>query len=249
MISNIRIVLIGTLYSGNIGSTCRAMANYGLSDLVLVNPVCADGWSEASKFAVHGASVLEGRRTVTTFDEAVADCVAVVGTTARLGLYRQHVRTPREAAPGLLALAGGGPVALVFGREDKGLLNDEIARCTHLLRIPTGPGYVSLNLAQAVLLCVYELFLAGDAYEPPCEKSAPALAAQRQKLLSMWRDMLLLIGFMAPEKADHMMQGIQRIFSRGALTTDDVNILMGVARQSDWAARHPKAAADMNGKA
>jgi tRNA/rRNA methyltransferase len=237
MISNIRIVLIGTLYSGNIGSVCRAMANFGLTDLVLVSPVCADGWAEASKFAVHGAAVLEGRRTVATFDEAVSDCVAVVGTTARLGLYRQHVRTPREAAPGLLALAGGGSVALVFGREDKGLLNDEVARCTHLLRIPTGTEYTSINLGQAVLLCAYELFLASDSYAPPCEKAPPAQAAHRLRLLEIWREMLLLIGFMTPEKADHMMQGVQRIFSRGALTTDDVNILMGVARQAGWAAR------------
>ncbi len=238
MLSRIRIVLVGSLYSGNIGSACRAMANFGISDLVLVKPVCADGWAEASKFAVHGAPVLEGRRTVETFDEAVADCTAVVGTTARLGLYRQHVRTPREAAPGLLALANGGPVALVFGREDKGLLNDEVARCTHLLRIPTGTNYTSINLAQAVLLCSYELFLASEAYSPPCEKAPPALAVHRMKLLDMWREMLLLIGFMTPEKTDHMMQGVQRIFSRGALTTDDVNILMGVARQADWAARN-----------
>ncbi len=239
MLSRIRIVLIGTLYSGNIGSVCRAMANYDLSDLVLVAPVCADGWAEATKFAVHGAPVLEARRTVATFDEAVADCTAVVGTTARLGLYRQHVRTPREAASDLLALTGDGSrIALVFGREDKGLLNDEVARCTHLLRIPTGPGYTSLNLAQAVLLCAYELFLASDSYEHPVEKSPLALAAHRLKLLEMWREMLLLIGFMTPEKADHMMQGVQRIFSRGALSTDDVNILMGVARQADWAAHH-----------
>ncbi len=240
MLSRIRIVLVGTLYSGNIGSVCRAMANFGLSDLVLVAPACVDGWDEAAKLAVHAATILEGRRTVGTLDEAVADCVAVVGTTARLGLYRQHVRTPREAAPGLLALAAGGPVALVFGREDKGLLNGEVARCTHLLRIPADSGYVSLNLAQAVLLCAYELFLAGDSYEPPCEKSPPALASHRLKLLQMWRGMLLLIGFMDEEKADHMMQGIQRIFSRGAFSADDVNILMGVARQADWAARHPR---------
>lgn len=236
----IRIVLIGSLYSGNVGSVCRAMANFGLSDLVLVSPQCLDGWDDAAKLAVHATSILEGRRTVATFDEAVADCVAVVGTTARLGLYRQHVCTPREAAPGLLALASDGTVALVFGREDKGLLNDEVARCTHLLRIPADSCYVSLNIAQAVLLCAYELFLAGDTYEPPCEKSPTALVAQRLKLLQMWREMLLLVGFMSAEKADHMMQGVQRIFSRGARSVDDVNILMGVARQANWAARHPQ---------
>jgi tRNA/rRNA methyltransferase len=233
-----RIVLVDTLYSGNIGSVCRAMANMGLHDLTLVNPRCIDGWADADRLACHATDILNGRRTCTTLAEAVGDCAAVVGTTARLGLYRQHVRTPRELAPELLRLAGrGGRVALVFGREDKGLLNDEIAICTHLMRIPVAPEYVSLNISQAVLLCCYELYMALGAYEAPQEKSELAPASQRIKLLEMWRAMLLRIGFMNEEKSDHMMQGIQRVFARGAQTADDVHILMGVARQADWAAR------------
>ena len=167
-----------------------------------------------------------------TLDEAVADCTAVVGTTARLGLYRQHVRTPREWAPELLQTAARGRVALVFGREDNGLANDEVARCTHLIRIPTSTDYVSINLAQAVMICCYELFVAGGVFEVPGEKSPPAPAAQRNRLLTLWRQAMLAIGFLHEETADHMMQGFQRIFSRGVKSEDDAHIMMGVARRN-----------------
>ena len=237
VLDNIRVVLVGTLYSGNVGSVCRAMANMGVGDLVLAGPQLCDNWEEAARMAVHATAILESRRETPTLAEAVSDCAFVVGTTARGGLYRQHVKTPRELAPELLRLAGNGKVALVFGREDKGLSNDEIGLCTHLIRIPVHPDYTSLNLSQAVLLCCYELYSALGSYEPPVEKSLPAVAAHKQKLTEMWREMLLLIGFMKEDKADHMMQGVQRVFSRGVYSEDDVAIMMGVARQADWAAR------------
>ena len=239
-LSSFRIVLVSPLYSGNVGSICRAMANMGVRDLVLVAPQIVDGWAEGERLACHAIDLLQARREVATLEEAVGDCVAVVGATARLGLYRQHVRTPRESAPELVKVAGTGRVALVFGREDKGLLNDEIGVCTHLIRIPTANEYVSLNLAQAVMVCCYELFLALGKYEPPQEKSDVATAGHRIQLMKMWRQLLLDIGFMKPDKADHMMQGIQRVFSRGAVTRDDVDILMGMARQADWAAKQGK---------
>jgi len=238
VLKNIRVVLVGTLYSGNVGSVCRAMANMGVHDLVLAGPQICDNWEDASKLAVHATDILEARREVPTLAEAVADCAFVVGTTARGGLYRQHVKTPREVAPELLRLAANGKIALVFGREDKGLFNDEIGQCTHLIRIPVHPDYTSLNLSQAVLLCCYELFSALGTYEPPVEKSLPAVAARKHKLIEMWREMLLLIGFMKEDKADHMMQGVQRIFSRGVYSDDDVSIMIGVARQADWAAKN-----------
>ncbi len=238
VLDNIRVVLVGTLYSGNVGSVCRAMANMGVRELVLAGPQLCDDWSEAARLAVHATGILEARRECATLAEAVADCAFVVGTTARGGLYRQHVKTPRELAPELLRLAAHGRVALVFGREDKGLLNDEIGLCTHLIRIPVHPDYASLNLAQAVLICCYELYGALGSYEAPVEKSPPASAAHKLKVTEKWREMLLLIGFMKEDKADHMMQGVQRIFSRGVYSEDDAAILMGVARQADWAARN-----------
>lgn len=238
VLDNIRVVLVGTLYSGNVGSVCRAMANMGIRELTLAGPAICDEWSEAARLAVHATDILEARRETPTLAEAVADCAFVVGTTARGGLYRQHVKTPREVAPELLRHAANGKVALVFGREDKGLFNDEIGLCTHLVRVPVHADYASLNLAQAVLICCYELYGALGTYEPPVEKSPPAVAAHKQKVMEKWREMLLLIGFMKEDKADHMMQGVQRIFSRGVYSEDDAAIMMGVARQADWAARN-----------
>ncbi|MDD4102050.1 MAG: RNA methyltransferase, partial [Kiritimatiellae bacterium] len=111
VLKNIRVVLVGTLYSGNVGSVCRAMANMGISDLALAGPQICDDWQDAVRMAVHADSILENRRETKDLAEAVADCAFVVGTTARGGLYRQHVKTPREVAPDLLRLAANGRVA------------------------------------------------------------------------------------------------------------------------------------------
>ena len=240
-LDNITVVLVGTLYSGNVGSVCRAMANMGLSKLTLVAPRILDGWEEGRRLAVHATDILDARREVATLDEAVADCAAVVGTTARGGLYRATVQPPRVLAPEILRLAAQAPVAVVFGREDQGLHNDEIAHCTHLIRIPVDPRYQSLNLSQALLIVAYELYSATGTYVSPVEE-AVSLATQATKhaLMAKWRQAMLDIGFMDEQKADHMMQGFQRIFSRGVRTDPDASIMLGAAHQMSWAGRHAK---------
>ena len=235
--ANIKIVLVGPLYGGNVGSVCRAMANTGLSELILVAPAETLDYAEARMMAVAAADILEKRTVVATLEEAVGDCGLVMGTTVRPGLYRQHVRTPREWAPDILASASVNKVALVFGRENCGLTNEELAICTNLIQIPTSPDYPSLNLSQAVLICCYELYVAAGTFEPPVEKSPECSTTTREHMFRMWREMLMEIGFMNDQKADHMMLGVRRILSRSPLTTDDVNILMGIARQTLWKAR------------
>jgi tRNA/rRNA methyltransferase len=212
------------------------MANSGMRSLVLVNPKPLD-MEEARMMACHAGHVLEGRRECATLAEAVADCTLVMGTSAREGLYRQHARSPREWAPVILDAAAQAPVALVFGREDKGLSNEELALCNRIIQIPSDPAYPSLNLSQAVLICCHELFLLAGNYQAPVEKSLPATSEQRERMFAIWRELLLEIGFMEPEKADHMMLGIRRLMGRGAQTDDDVRILMGIARQVEWAVR------------
>lgn len=241
MLENLRVVLVSPLQSGNVGSVCRAMANMGVRDLWVVNPRIADDeWKDGEKMACHAGDILSARHTVPTLQDAIKDCTAVIGTTARDGLYRQHHRTPREAAPDILELCTHGPVALVMGREDNGLENDEIAQCTMLLRIPSSPIYTSINLAQATMICLYEFFSASASFEVTPEKSPPASAEQRKRLFDIWNEAMLKIGFVKEDKAPHMMQGFGRIFSRGVKTTDDANIMMGVARQAEWAATTKK---------
>ncbi|RLC08954.1 MAG: RNA methyltransferase, partial [Deltaproteobacteria bacterium] len=231
---NIRIVLVGPLYGGNVGSVCRAMANMGLSDLAVVEERTLN-MDEARKMACHAGEILEGRSTHESLADAIADCGVALGTSVRKGLYRQHAKTPREWAPIVLEDSSRGKVALVFGREDKGLSNDELALCSRVIEIPSSDAYASLNLSQAVMVCCYEIFAAADVYVPPEEKSPIATNDLRERMFGMWLKLLLRIGFMDHNKSSHMMQGFRRIMGRGAVTEDDVRIMMGVARQSEWA--------------
>lgn len=233
LLENIRIVLCRPIYGGNIGAVCRAMANMGLSDLALVGAANIN-WDEARKMSCAAHNILANHKSASAIDEAAADCVLVVGATARRGLYRQHATTPRECAHLILNAARGGKVALVFGPEDNGLNNMELGFCNRLIQIPSSKEYRSLNLSHAVMICAYELFMASGTFEPAGEKSPDANTRLKERMFAMWEDMLLRIGFMETDKAQHMMLGVRRIFSRGKLTEDDVRILMGIARQTLW---------------
>jgi tRNA/rRNA methyltransferase len=252
-LSNVKVVLVEPLYGGNVGSVCRAMMNMGLSRLVVVGGTARLDMDEARTFAYRAAGLLETMETAGTLAEAVADCGLVAGTTARVGLYRDHSRTPREWAPTLLQAAAQGPVAMVFGREDKGLTNDELALCTQFVQIPSTDSYTSLNLAQAVMVCCYELYLAEGSFQPSQEKFPEATSEQRERMFGLWQKALLDIGFMEDDKSTHMMLGLRRILSRGSLTDADVRILMGIARQTQWCAdqarrlREPRGGLDSGG--
>jgi tRNA/rRNA methyltransferase len=216
------------------------MDNMGFCDLVLVSPRETVDWDEARMMACHAGDILDSRSTASSLAEAVSDCACVFGTTCRTGLYRQHVKSPREWVEKALEVAHSGKVALVFGREDNGLSNEELALCTHLIRIPTATRNQSLNMAQAAAICQYELFVASGGYEPPREKSPEAASELRERMFAIWRKALLGIGFMEEGKADHMMLALRRILARGPLTEDDVRILMGIARQTMWAGEKAK---------
>ena len=238
-LANIRIVLCRPIYGGNIGAVCRVMANMGLSDLTLVNALNIN-WDEAHKMACAADDLLANRKSATAIEEAAADCVLVVGATARPGLYRQHATTPRECAPLILDTAQSGKVALVFGPEDNGLNNIELESCNRLIQIPSATKYRSINLSHAVMICAYELFITSGTFAPALEKSPDADTRMKERMFAMWEDMLLRTGFMEPDKARHMMLGVRRIFSRGKLTEDDVRILMGIARQTLWRMEQPR---------
>lgn len=236
-LNNIRVVLVSPIYGGNVGAACRAMKNMGLRHLAIAAPRGPLDDLEARKMALHAADILDHRKEYSTLAEAVADCGLVAGTTARQGLYRSHARSPRDWAPHLIQAAKKAKVALVFGTETDGLSNEDLALCTQIIRIPSSSRYPSLNLAQAVLICCYELFLASGVYEMPGELSPEASSAMREQMFALWREALLSIGFMKGDKADHMMMGLRRILSRGLLTVKDIRILIGMARQVLWAGR------------
>lgn len=236
-LKNIRIVLVRPLYGGNLGAVCRAMKNMGLRELAVVDPSPNLDFAEAHTRAVHAADILDRRRPFATLAEAIGDCALAAATTARTGLYRNHAKSPREWAPRLLeAAAAGNRVAVVFGTEDDGLSNEEMALCTQLVRIPSSHRYPSLNLSHAVMICCYELYVASGLFEPRREAHPEAGVEMRERMLELWRGMLREIGFFDQGKEDHMMMAFRRIFARAPLTEADVNILLGVARQARWAA-------------
>lgn len=241
-LENIRIVLVEPKYGGNIGSVCRVIMNMGVTDLALVGKSENFDMEEASKLAFRAEEMLDGVKIFPTLTEATADCTVVAGTSARTGFYRDHAYLPREIAPIILDSAAHHKAALVFGREDKGLFNDEIAVCTHIINIPSSELYRSLNLSHAVMVCCYELFLLANnpSYAPPEECSPEADGRMRERLYEAWQDMMLETGFCEKEKLDHMMLGLRRIFSRGKLTENDIKILLGLAKQSRWTAQELK---------
>ena len=232
MLENIRIVLVRLRGSGNIGSVARAMKNTGLTDLAIVGKARAGSfWARA--MAVHGRDILSQARCFNSIREAVADCSLVIGTTCRSGLYRKHSQSPREVAPDIVAAARTGKVALVFGPEDHGLSNKDLEHCQLLITIPIRPDYPSLNVAQAVVICLYEIYLA--SLERVAESNVQRASAESvERLFDRMRTSLLKIGFLDSENPEHMLLAFRRILGRAGLEDKDVRIFTGLFRQIEW---------------
>jgi tRNA/rRNA methyltransferase len=232
VLDNIRIVLVEPEHSGNIGAVARAMKNMALSQLVLVNPV--DHLAlEARMMAMHAFNILQRARVVSTLPEAVVDTGYVVGTTRRLGKARQANLTSRGMAPLLLELAASNPLAIVFGRESSGLTNAELGQCHELITIPAHPVFGSMNLAQAVLLVCYELYIA-SATPPPSTPPQLATVEELERLSTRMREVLYRIGFLHGSHPDRMMGYFRRFFARHGLKSRDVKVFLGVFRQIEW---------------
>ena len=232
LLENIRIVMVRPRGSGNIGAVARAMKNTGLAELVIVGTARTHSfWARA--MAVHGREILRQARCVNSLRQAVGDCNLVVGTTCRSGLYRKHSRSPRELAPAILTTARKGKVALVFGPEDHGLSNRDLEPCQMLLTIPTHPTYTSLNIAHAVVICLYEIYVA--SLEAPSEsRVVRAPAEQVERLFDRMRTSLLKIGFLDSENPEHILFAFRRILGRAGLEETDVRIFTGLFRQIEW---------------
>lgn len=234
-------VLFKPQSAGNIGASARAIKNMGFTDLRLVAPGPMND-REAVAMAVHADDVLASARTFPDLASALADCSIAVGTTSRRGGYRARAQPLRPAAAELGALSHSNKIALVFGREDRGLTNREIKLCNRLITIPTAPEYPSLNLAQAVVVVAYELMTASNEASAArtAAGDAPRIAVapvkESEAMLSRLADALVSIGFIPNENPDHIMFALREIFGRSGLTAREVEILNGMARQMRWVA-------------
>jgi tRNA/rRNA methyltransferase len=243
---NCRVVLVRPQIAANVGAAARVMRNMGLSDLVLVTPEAAPTDPEARRLSTHGEDVLRRCRTVAAFGEAVADCVLVAATSARVGglTRRQFVGPPDEIAPRLVEAMKQGPVALVFGPESSGLSNAEVSRCHYLIHVPADPEYPVLNLAQAVAICTYELrrrwLRQTDAPTllPPTDLPAPF--ADQERAFEHLRQALEDVHFLWNEKADALMHALRHLIGRAEPTPMEIDVLHGLARQLRWIASQRK---------
>jgi tRNA/rRNA methyltransferase len=227
------VILVEPQLGENIGSVARAMANFGLSELRLVNPRC--GWPsrEAAIMASGADRVLEGAKLYATLADALVDCHFVIAATARSHDQAKPVigadEAARQAAP---RIASGERVALIFGRERNGLENDEVGLADAILTLPVNPAFASLNLAQAVVIAGYEWFKLNSAGTLPFaapEKSPPA---PKEQLLAFFGDLereLERIEYFRPhEKRGTMTVNMRNIFTRMQPTQQDIRTLHGI---------------------
>jgi tRNA/rRNA methyltransferase/tRNA (cytidine32/uridine32-2'-O)-methyltransferase len=220
---SIRVVLVRPQRAENVGAAARALKNFGLSDWAWVNPRL-DDMAPAYRLAVNAGDLLETVRVCQSLDEAIADCVWVVGTSSRHVAGQRRI-DPHEAAARLVEHAAGGPVALVFGDERNGLSNSEVQSCHALSAAPTLADQVSINLAQSVVLYSYEVRMAQlhTRALPLAPRPVPATYAELQALETELRAVLQRSRFLAHAER-HAVRDLVASLQRGGLSRKEVQL-------------------------
>jgi tRNA/rRNA methyltransferase/tRNA (cytidine32/uridine32-2'-O)-methyltransferase len=230
-LDGIRVVLFETQDLVNVAAVVRAMKNMGLSDLRLVNAVPVDAW-RIQGIAHDTADVIERAREHTSLDGAIGDCVLVAAFTARHRAARWAVSTPRDVVPRLLDAAADGPVALLFGREDRGLPNEALDRAHVHVSIPT-TRYASLNLAQAVMVALYELHVAAaDATrprKPPRKDAPPADVAELERFHADAEAALRAIDFFKTRYPEHVLRAVRSLVARADPNARELSLMRAMA--------------------
>lgn len=243
MLDRFRIVLLEPSGPANIGAICRVMFNMGLSDLCLVAPRCDLANPEAVSHATHGRQVLAQARVVASIPGALRDCVQSYVTTAKLGLYRrQSAATAHESAQQAVAAAARGPVAIAFGREDRGVLTSELLHFDRVITIPAAPQHPVLNLAAAATIVCYELRRAALAAAnqpelPLAIQAPPAVGEHKDALFAALFDALERIDFFRGQSPEHLRYILRQVFGRIDLSVVESDVLIGVARQIQYYVR------------
>jgi tRNA/rRNA methyltransferase len=229
------IVLVEPQLGQNIGMAARAMGNFGLAELRIVNP--RDGWPNihASRAASGADAIIDGAKLFDTVTDAVADCSLLFATTARAHDQAKPVLSPQAAVQEMAAeIAGEGRAAILFGRERWGLTNEEVALADRIITFPVDPEFASLNLAQAVLLMGYEWFKVAKGGALPFEATDRSVRASQQQVQSFFDTLITeldRVEFLRPaEKRDTMVVNLRNIFSRMEPTRQDMQTLHGAIK-------------------
>lgn len=233
---NIRIVLVNTTHPGNIGGAARAMKNMGLTRLYLVEPRKFPH-EEADWRAASAQDILAGAVLCESLDAAIGDCQFVVGTSARERRIPWPLLDARQCAQRIAAASADEQVAVVFGREDRGLTNDELQCCNLHLTIPSDSAYSSLNLAMAVQIVAYELRMLAVAGDLPAAEDeqwdAPfATRDNMERFYTHLEETLMDIEFLDPAAPRQLMARLRRLYSRVRLDEMELNILRGILTET-----------------
>ncbi|VAW93127.1 tRNA (cytidine(32)/uridine(32)-2'-O)-methyltransferase [hydrothermal vent metagenome] len=234
MLNRVRIVLVDTSHPGNIGAVARAMKNMCLSQLYLVQPQQFPH-AEATARASGADDLLASAVVCDSLPEALAGCGLVVGASARLRHLKLPQWDPRQCAERVVDEARQRDVAIIFGRENSGLTNEELALCHYLLHIPSNPDYSSLNIAAAVQVVAYELMMASGAPSVAVvegESESSASADEMERFYAHLRETLVDIGFLNPDNPRVMMRRLRRLFNRARPNQVEMNILRGILTAS-----------------
>ena len=230
--AQLAVVLVEPSGPLNVGSVARLCANFDVGELRLVAPRCDHLGEEARRMAVHGSWLLEQARLFPSLSAALADCCRVVATSGRRSGEPLPLQAP-EPALRWLAQARG-PCALVFGREDRGLSNDELLQAGQLLTLGSGDAYASLNLSHAAALVLHSWHCLGSSLEV----GGLPEPSDRQGLEAMLGDaeaLLLDVGFLHPHTAHARMAKLRGLLQRAQISTEEVALVRGMVRQLRWA--------------
>lgn len=235
MLDRIRIVMVNTTHSGNIGAAARAMKNMGLSRLYLADPL-AQIDEEAIQRSSRADDILHNAVICPSLEDAIAGCGLVVGTSARSRSIPWPLMNPRQcAAQSFTAAQAGNDIALVFGRESRGLTNEELQLCNAHVHIPTDESFSSLNVSQAIQVLCYEMRLAftdsGDDEQQPWGVEWDYPLATHEQLNGMLQHMeqaLIDIGFLDPDTPKQLMARLRRLYLRAGPDKLELNILRGM---------------------
>jgi len=231
MLSNIRVALLNTSHPGNIGAAARAMKTMGLTDLWLLDPLHFPD-AEATARASGADDILASAQVRQHLDDLLEDCRLVVGASARPRSIPCPELSPRECASLVREESDQGRVAVLFGREQSGLSNAEIDRCHYLVRIPASTVYASLNLAAAVQVIVYELFVAHVTKESEeggyLLQHVPVSAGEMERFYEHLEATLVQLEFLDPTNPRHLMRRLRRLYNRARPDANEINILRGI---------------------
>ena len=241
LLKNIRIVMVNTSHPGNIGAAARAMKNMGLEKLYLVEPENYPSLEAISR-SVGAVNILDDAVVVENLDQAIAGCVWVAGTSARLRTIEWPILEPRDCVQKALEYLngggdesdGGGEIAIVFGRENSGLTNEELEKCNVLLHIPTNPDFSSLNIASAVQVVCYEFRMALRSEKikaPKGNKHRFDVLADASKMDGMYNHLyesLDHLEFFGDHNPDVVMRRLKGLFNRASTTKREVSIIRGI---------------------